>query len=105
MEKPNINYIKEMSGGDTEFEEKIISILKKEFPEEKEIYFNRLEENDLKKISDIVHKIKHKISILGLTNSYNVAVGYEKSLLDGSMEGKDNFEAILNNMTEFLDNL
>jgi hypothetical protein len=59
----------------------------------------------LKKISDIVHKIKHKISILGLTNSYNVAVGYEKSLLDGSMEGKDNFEAILNNMTEFLDNL
>lgn len=105
MEKPNLNYVKEMSGGDAEFEKTIVGILKMEYPQEKAIYYKSVEENDLKKIADIVHKLKHKISILGLLKSYELAIGYEKSLLSGSMEGKEDFEEILQNMTDYLENL
>ena len=38
MERPNLNYIKKLSGGDQEFEKKIIDIIKKEFPEEKKVF-------------------------------------------------------------------
>ena len=34
MEKPNLSYIESMSGGDKAFEQKLIDIIKKEFPEE-----------------------------------------------------------------------
>ena len=54
---------------------------------------------------DDVHKIKHKISILGLTKSYDVAVDYENNLIENSTEGKVEFEAILQNMTSFLETL
>ena len=35
MNKPNLTYINKLSGGDKAFEEKIISIIKEEFPIEK----------------------------------------------------------------------
>ena len=38
MEQPNLSYIHSMSGGDKAFEEKIINIIKTEFPLEKEEY-------------------------------------------------------------------
>ncbi|MFT4805592.1 MAG: hypothetical protein ACI9YE_002814, partial [Psychroserpens sp.] len=39
MEKPNLSYIHKMSGGDKAFEQKLITIIKGEFPEEKKVYF------------------------------------------------------------------
>lgn len=105
MEKPNLNYVTEMSGGDAEFEKTIIGILKMEFPQEKAIYYKSLEEKNFKKIADIVHKLKHKISILGLLKSHELAIGYEKNLLNGSMEGKEDFEKTLKTMSDYLENL
>lgn len=80
MEKPNISYIKKLSDGDKIFEEKIISILKKEFLIEKEIYEKSINVRDFKQTAEIVHKIKHKISILGLEKGYNIANEYESNL-------------------------
>ena len=37
MKSPNLNYIRELSGGDQNFEKKIIDIIKKEFPEEMKV--------------------------------------------------------------------
>ena len=47
-EQPNLNYIKELSGGDKIFEEKFMSIVKTEFPIEKEEYLSCMEKKDYK---------------------------------------------------------
>ncbi|WP_299521089.1 Hpt domain-containing protein [Winogradskyella sp.] len=105
MEQPNLSYIESMSGGDQAFEQKLIDIIQQEFPEEKEIYFNNIAANNFKAAAENVHKLKHKISILGLVKSYETAVTYEHHLIEGSKEGQDDFEAILQNMTDFLETL
>ena len=53
MEEPNKLYIEQLSGGDITFEEQIVSIIKKEFPEEVQEY-----ENNIKKIIFLKKKKK-----------------------------------------------
>jgi hypothetical protein len=105
MEQPNFSYIHSMSGGDKAFEEKLIGIIKAEFPEEKQVYFENITAENYKLTAENVHKLKHKISILGLEKSYDVAVNYENNLINGNTEGRIDFESILQNMTDFLETL
>ena len=105
MEKPNLSYIESMSGGDKTFEQKLINIIKEEFPKEKEVYFYNIKSKNYKKAAENVHKLKHKISILGLVKSYEVAVDFENNLLNGNANCREDFEVILQNMTEFLKTL
>lgn len=105
MEQPNLSYIHSMSGGDKAFEQKLIGIIKAEFPEEKKVYFNNIAAENYKLTAENVHKLKHKISILGLEKSYDVAVNYENNLIDGITEGRTDFESILQTMTDFLETL
>lgn len=101
-EKPNLGYLKEISGGDVEFEEKLLKIVKKELPEEINTYKNFLNENNFKQAAELVHKIKHKISILGLEKSYKVAIDYEENLKLDNLSLKLEFEEILNSMISFI---
>ena len=101
-ETPNLNYIEQLSGDDLLFQNKLIGILKTEFSKEKLIYFNNIESNNFKEAADNVHKLKHKISILGLEKSYEFAENFENNLLDKSTAGKIEFENILQVMTTFL---
>ena len=105
MEQPNLSYINSMSVGDKGFEQKLIDIIKTEFPEEKEVYFENIEAKNYKLTAENVHKLKHKISILGLEKSYDVAVNYENNLIDGNTEGRIEFESILQIMMDFLETL
>ncbi|MDN3491249.1 Hpt domain-containing protein [Winogradskyella bathintestinalis] len=105
MEQPNMSYIKSMSGGDEAFEAKLISIIKKEFPEEKTVYYNNINVDNFKQAADNVHKLKHKISILGLEKSYETAVVFENNLIEGSTELQDEFEMILTTITHYLKQL
>ena len=102
LEEPNLSYIRELSGGDEEFEQKMLSILKSELPEEIETYQNHVENQEFKRIAEIVHKIKHKISILGLEKSYEFAVSFEEELKNDNPDRQDTFLRILQNMEEFL---
>lgn len=102
LEQPNLQYIKDLSGGDVEFEEKMLLILKEEFPEELKTYNLTLEINELKQTAEIVHKLKHKISILGLEKSYELAVEYEKELLKGNNSMHSEFSEILKSISNFL---
>ena len=77
MEQPNLIYIHSLSQGDTAFVDKIIKIIKTELQDEKKIYYKNLEENNYLKTAEWVHKIKHKISILGLLESYAIAEEFE----------------------------
>ena len=85
------------------FKEKLIHVIKEEFPEEKKNYFKNA--NNLSKMADDVHKLKHKISILGLKESYKIAEDFEKNLREESTLLKDDFEKILETISDFLNTI
>lgn len=105
MENPNMSYIEAMSNGDKAFEEKIIKIIKTEFVVERKDYETLIKKKDFEKSAQMVHKIKHKISILSLEKSYAIAQHYEESLLIGKTELQLDFEAILDGIQDFLNRI
>ena len=105
QEQPNLSYIREMSGGDTAFEEHMINIIRTELAEEKSIYYENMQSKRYKVSADNVHKIKHKIGILGLEQAYQVAINYELGLLSGDISLQIKFESILNSMSEFINGI
>jgi len=74
MEQPNLNYIRKLSGGDTDFEKQLFEVLKKEFPIERELFKNSIESDQFYEAAEIVHKLKHKFSILGLEKGYQTVL-------------------------------
>lgn len=102
MEKPNLNYIDELSGDNLVFKTKIITILKRELPLEAELYQNQMQNHDFAQAAQSVHKLKHKISILGLEKSYYIATDYEHNLNNNSVSLKNEFETIIKVMQEFV---
>lgn len=105
MEEPNESYIKQLSGDNAEFRAKIISVIKKELPEEITAYKETLNTNQLQQAASCVHKLKHKISVLGMEKSYYIAEEFEINLLKQSTDLQVEFENILNSMQQFVDQL
>ena len=105
MEQPNINYIDELSGDNLEFRTKLIGILKKELPKEIIGYSEEMKNSNFLVASQSVHKLKHKISILGLEKSYYIAEEYESNLKNNSTNLAVDFENILKIMQEFVNRL
>jgi len=99
---PNSTYIDELSGGDPVFRQRLIDVIHKEFPEEKEAYYQSYTEKKYKVAAENVHKLKHKISILGLEKSYYIAVDHENNLKEGKTDLYDQFEQILKVMTNYI---
>lgn len=102
---PNLIYVKALSGGDVVFEEKLLTVIKKEYLEEKKTYYDNLKLKKFPLVAENVHKLKHKIGILGLEKSYELAVDYENNLKEGNSTLKDEFENVLQNITSFLSTL
>ncbi len=101
-EVPNLNYIREIAGGNEEFEKKFLGIIQTEFPKEKEDYLRHLEDGALEESAKVVHKIKHKLGILGLTEGYKMAVKYEEDLKSGKTALTDEFSGILATVEDFI---
>ena len=102
MEIPNLNYINDLSGEDIEFKDKIIEILKKEITIEKDIYQNSIQSLDYLKTAEIVHKMKHKISMIGLEKDYIIAENYEINLKKQAIFLKNEFEEVLQKMENYI---
>ena len=105
MEQPNLNYIHKLSGGDTSFEAQLITVLKKEFPVEKEQFQKSIEANEFSETAEIVHKLKHKFSILGLEKGYQLAVEYENELNNNNKSLTLEFSKVLNKISSYLNQL
>jgi hypothetical protein len=105
MEQPNLNYINELSGGNVEFKNKIIIILKKELPDEIVTYSEEFRTGNYLLVAQSVHKLKHKISILGLEKSYYLAEEYENNLKNNVTNLAADFESVLKSMVKFVDQL
>ncbi len=105
MEQPNNHYIDQLSGNNLEFRTKMIGILKAELPEEIAIYQNQMRQQDWTEAAQSVHKLKHKISILGLEKSYYIAEQFEIQLKNKSTVLQSDFENILKVMQQFVQEL
>ncbi len=104
METPNLNYVNSLARDDDSFKDLLIDVIKNEFPVEQKEYFESCKNNDYKKIEESVHKIKHKISILGLEENYRDAKAFEHGLRKGDVALQSNFETTLMIITDFLKN-
>ena len=103
MEAPNLDYIKNLSEGDTAFEAKLIAILKKELPEEFQEFEKNFEEKNFIKTAENVHKLKHKISILGLAKGYEEAAQFEQDLKNEQDSTRyESFVRVIESMMDFL---
>lgn len=105
MEQPNLKYIQKLSSGDAAFELKLISVLKKEFPSEIEQFKRSIESDKLEEAAEIVHKLKHKFSILGLDKGYQLAVDYENNLKNNNKSLTLEFNKVLMNISNYLNEL
>jgi hypothetical protein len=104
MEQPNLSVIKEIAGEDIDFQNSILEIIKKEFPDEVKLYNESFLSKDYLEASNNVHKIKHKISLLGLTNNLELASEFEDQLKTGEIKLHEKFLEILNKIHVYLYN-
>jgi len=102
METPNKSYIKSLSAGNIEFEKKLIAVIMSEFPMEKDVYLKNSAAKNYMETAENVHKLKHKISILGLEKSYGIAAQYENELRENNPNLKTEFDSILETITNYL---
>lgn len=102
MEQPNLSLIKEISGNDITFENSILEIIKKEFPDEVALYKENFDSKNFHEASNNVHKIKHKISLLGLEKGFETASEFEIALKDGDIKLHQNFLDIIEKIHVYL---
>ena len=103
--KPNLSYINTLAGDDKAFKQHLISIVKEELPHEIEVYQRNLLDEKYKDVAENVHTLKHKISILGMEKAYFLAVDYEEELKNNDASQQAAFEAILESMSQFVNQL
>lgn len=102
MELPNLSVIKEISENDMEFQNSILEILKTEFPEEVDLYKQNFESKNYLEASNNVHKLKHKISLLGLKKGLQIATEYEMALKKKNIDLHTDFIKILDKIHVYL---
>lgn len=105
MEQPNLDYIDKLCGDDNVFKKKMVAIIKKELPLEIDVYHKSMEVRDYRLASEHVHKLKHKISILGLESGYYIAREHENNLLNSIINSEEEFETVLRSMQCFVDTI
>jgi HPt (histidine-containing phosphotransfer) domain-containing protein len=104
-EQPNLDYFNQIADGDEHIITTLTSILKNEFPEQLEDYNKCISELKYEEAAEALHKLKHKIGLLGLENGYKIANDYEHNLREYNLQNKNEFEAILKNITNFIKKL
>jgi hypothetical protein len=102
MEVPNLSFIKEIAGEDVDFQNSILEIIKKEFPEEVKSFTENFALKNYNMATVDVHKIKHKISLLGLEAGFVIASEFEKDLKKGNITLHKDFLEILTKIHVYL---
>lgn len=104
METPNLDYIRQISDGDIDFEKTLLSILKLEFPAECKLLNDNFDNNNFDEVALNIHKIKHKLGMLGMHNSVDLASKCEKSIKEGITEQYKDLILILERINVYLEN-
>ena len=101
-EIPNLLYVKELSAGSIDFEQKLIGILKREFSEEKKEFLSNYNAQLYDIAAENVHKLKHKIGMLGFEIGYQTTIDFEEELKIHNPTLYSKFILILDTIDEFL---
>jgi signal transduction histidine kinase/DNA-binding response OmpR family regulator len=72
----NLNYLKEVSGGNLEFEKTMIEQFLKQAPGELESMKEAFNKNNYHELAHIVHNFKTSVSFMGLANNLNYYLDY-----------------------------
>ncbi|MEQ6122523.1 Hpt domain-containing protein [Reichenbachiella sp. MALMAid0571] len=102
MEQPNLSNIQSIARGSKDFELKLLNVVKEELPTEIDAFEKYIKEGVYDKASEMVHKIKHKISLLSMEQSYYTAEEFENELRNNNPNLLMDFEEILKKMRIFL---
>ncbi|MBS1535934.1 MAG: Hpt domain-containing protein [Bacteroidetes bacterium] len=104
-ELPNLLYIEQLAQDNQVVRERLIRILKEEFPQEVEKYKQESEQSDYFLMSESVHKLKHKFGLLGLEKAYHLAADFEEQLRAQKTNLKTEFEVVLQDIELFLNTI
>ena len=102
IETPNLIYIKKLAAGSDTFEQKLIAIVKREFPKEQNEFLANYHSKTFIKAAENVHKLKHKIGMFGFENGYQIAINFEEELKKNNPSLFDEFMLILESIENFL---
>ncbi len=102
MKQPNLSYIEKLANGDEKFSKSLIEIIKKELPNEIDLYCNNMKNTNFENAASDVHKIKHKINILSFKQGYKVALMHENSLKNGNNTYQEQFDKVLKTLTNYI---
>lgn len=105
LETPNDDYIKQLANGNTDFEQKLVAIVKREFPIEKAEFSTNYSIKNYATAAENVHKLKNKIGMLGLEKGYTLAIDFENDLKEEKTILYPEFMLLLNQMEDFILNL
>lgn len=105
MEQPNLSYLDELAGDDEEFRQQFIQILKTEYPVEQGSYLKLYDGEELVEAGLMVHKLKHKINVVGMHEAYTLATEHEEKLKNGDKALHSDFFRILETIDSFLKGL
>ncbi len=101
-EFPNLSYVHEIAGDDTDFAQRYINLFKEEFRWEVGMYLRYIKKQRPRQAAEIVAKSKYKLSMLGLARAFTFAVEYEKLLRLGDSSRDTEFRKILATVSAFL---
>lgn len=104
-EIPNLNYINQLAKNDLILRNRLLTVLKNEFPTEVQNYKAHVLQSNFLEMSECVHKLKHKIGLLGLEKAYYMASDFEEQLKNGSAALHADFDQVLKNIDSFLKQL
>lgn len=102
MDIPDLSTIEQISKGNNEFKDKLLTILKEELPVEIDQLENNIKNKEWTSAAEDVHKLKHKISLLKMENDYKVAQEFETELSKGNLKLHVDFMVIMQKITIFL---
>ncbi|MBU2947723.1 Hpt domain-containing protein [Zobellia uliginosa] len=103
-ERPSLNYVENLVGArDSEFEQKFVILLKSEFAWDLGKYLYHIKLNEPRAAAEIVHKLKYKISILGMEKTFAFAEEHKERLHAGDAAFDEDFKKVLKKINVFLD--
>ncbi|SIS81464.1 hypothetical protein SAMN05421766_104109 [Zobellia uliginosa] len=104
LERPSLNYVENLIGArDLDFEQKFISLLKSEFSWDLGKYLYHIKLGEPRAAAEIVHKLKYKISILGMEKTFLFAEEHKERLHSGDTVFDDDFKEVLKKINVFLE--
>lgn len=104
-EVPNLSYVFGLVKNDFEFKNKFLAIIKSEFPMELERYLFHMRRDEPRAAAELVHKLKYRISALGMDRSFELTENHEERLHIGDTSLDLDFRSILKKIVGYLENI